>query len=587
MIQLIETILGFCILLAIPTLLYLLLFRDNKTMSILFSIIVGNYILSLYIIALGVAHIFNSMLILILSIITAILICFFKDKLQSIDSVNINRSTIFIVLLFAVFILAIQLIIIYPFTSDTFAKYLPWGRIIANEEVIPAFHLQNNSRYVISLAPLLYTHIALLFSLFGICAENFSVGIPLFFSLATIFLIYAWCREFADENVSLFAMIALLSSILFLMFSPIVMQEAPLLFFATALFYLFFKYIKTRDNLYLVLLSLASSLLILSKESGIVLAILVFLGLLVKSKNKNEIKHISVVFLIFNMISFFWLARNFYYYGNPAFPMLTNIFDGELSQYMEVSKEIVKPFIKRALISPQQFFINIFLYFPAIVFAFIYMYGNRKDFFVQFVFACFIILILVMTLTTPRLLVRYMYPFIGVLAVFAAVEMSKTYDWIFPNILIENKRKIANIMIIILMIAFIMAIKLAPVSFYEYQNGLGEEKNLLNYLQQHEGTKDIRILRGAVAPSSVIWYGNYTIMGPYSLSFIVLNEGKMFYLNETSGYYYTIFNRTGIDYVCYVLDQSVEGHMFTEICNDKEHFELVFNGSEIRLWKVK
>lgn len=580
---------GLSILLIIPVLLYLLLFRDKKSISVLFSIIIGDYILSLYLLVFGITHLFNGALILTLSIITAILIwLIFKDKLPKIDSLKIDRSTIYTVLLFVVFMLAIQLIIIYPFTSDGISKYLPWGNIIAYEHSIPAICLQNSAINIISVLPLLYTHIAFIFSLVGVSAENLSAGVPLFFSAATIFLIYTWSKQYDDKNVPLFAMLALITSISFLTLSPVVLQEAPLLFFATATFYFFFKYIKTRDNIYLILLSAASALMILTKESGLVIATLIFLGLLVKSKNLKEVNYVSIVFILFNVLSLIWMMRNFYYFENPVFPMFANIFGGggELSQYMAVSRQVIEPYLSTIVISPLQFVRGTFITFPAIVFAFIYMYRNRKDFGTQFVFICYIATILVMALTGARLLARYMYPFMGVLVVFAAVEMSKAYDWIFPRFMIQNKRRIAGMLITILMIAFIIVIHFGFVTLYSYQNGFGEHSDVLRYLQQHEGTKDVRIFGDSML-DVVAWYGNYTALTPHHIGFIALNEGKPLYMNETSEYYYEVFKKTGIDYVYDDLDRSWLNQMFTEINNDKEHFELVFNGSEIRLWKVK
>lgn len=585
--QLTGALIGLSILLLISVLLYLLLFRDNKCISVLFSIIIADYILSMYLLICGISHLFYGPLILTLSIITAILIwLIFKDKIPTIDSVKIDRSMILTVLLFAVFILAIQLIITYPFTSDVFGKYLPWARIIANEHNIPPLHLQNNPKYFISVAPLLYTHIALLFSLVGINAEYLTTGVPLFFSAATIFLVYTWSKEYNDKCVPLFAMLALLTSISFLSLSPVVLQEAPILFFATALFYLFFKYVKTRDNLHLLILSAASALLILTKESGLVIATLIFFGLLVKSRSLKEVRYVSLVFILLNILPSIWMMRNFYYFGNPVFPWFAQMFGGELSQYMAVSKQVIGPYISTVVISPQQFVTSTFITFPAIAVAFIYMYRHRMDFETQFVFICYIASILVMAATGSRLLVRYLYPFIGVFAVFAAVEMSKAYNWIFPKNMIQNKRGIAGIVISVLMIAFIIVIHSGLVTLYPYQNGFGEESDMLNYLQLHEGAKDVRIFGDSI-PSAAVWYGNYTPMRPHDASFIVLNNGKIIYLNQTSDYYYIVFKKTKIDYVYDKRDRNWLNKMFTEINNDKEHFELVFNGSEIRLWKVK
>lgn len=585
MIQLIgESLLGLGVLLATPLLLYLLIFRfrDNKTISVLFSVIIGSYILSVYIIIFGMLHLFNGVLILALSLLTTIFIWLIlkRSKLTNIESVDIDRSMILTVLLFAVFIIGLQ-VAGQCFTSDTFGRYLPLGRIIANEHTIPAFHLQNYSEYAISRMPLLYTLIALLFSLFKTNAENLSLGIPLFFTSSTIFLLYAWGKECKDKNVPIFVMIALLLSFSFFLLSPVVLQESILLFFATAMFYLLFKYVKTRENLYLILLSASSALLVLTKSSGIVLSGLVFLALLIKSRNKKEVGHIFSIYLLFNALVLIWFVRNFYYYSNPVFPYLAQLFSGELNHYLELLSPIRKLRISEFYVSPLQFIKDIFRCFPAIIFAFTYMYKNKKSFEVQFVFTSYIATILAMAATAPRLLVRYMYPFIGVLAVFAAIEMSKIYDLVLPKIMIVNKQKIAKIAVVIGIMSLLI-IAMTPSQNSRFDEG----HNLLVYLQQHEGTKDVRIF-GDSGVDELKWYGNYTMITPACLLYIVINNGEPFQLNKSSDCYFDVFKKLNIMYVYDTPNRHAIEQIFIEINNDKEHFELVYNNNGTRLWKVK
>lgn len=589
MIQLIgESLLGLGVLLATPLLLYLVIFRfrNNKSISILFSVIIGSYVLSAYIIIFGLLHLFNGVLILALSLLTAIFIWIVlkKSKLTKVESVDIDRSMILTVLLFAAFIIGLQ-VAGWCFTSDTFGRYLPLGRIIANEHTIPAFHLQNYSEYAISRMPLLYILIAFLFSLFKTNAENLSLGIPLFFTLSTIFLLFAWGKEYKDKNVPFFVMITLLLSLSFFLFSPVVLQESPLLFFATAMFYLLFKYVKTRENLYLILLSASSSLLILTKYSGILLSVLVFLGLLIKSRSKKELGHIFIVFLLFNTLALIWFARNFYYFGNPVFPFFAQLFSGELNHYQELISPFWELYALENYISPLHFIKDMFLYSPAIIFAFIYMYKNKKSFEVQFVFASYIVLIFAMAATFNGSILRerFMYPFMGVLALFAAIEMSKIYDLVLPKFMIINKTKIAKTMVVV----GVASLLLIAVTAYPFVHRFNEGNNLLDYLQQHEGTKDVRIF-GDSEVDELDWYGNYTMIGPcWCLSFIELNNGEPFYLNRSSEYYYGVFKRTGIKYVYDNPKLCAFDQIFIEINNDKKHFEIVYDNNGTRLWKIK
>jgi len=224
---------------------------------------------------------------------------------------------------------------------------------------------------------------------------------------------------------------------------------------------------------------------------------------------------------------------------------------------------------------------DIFLYFPAIIFALIYMYKNRKNFEVQFVLASYIVLILAIAAMAPRLLVRYLYPFMGVLAVFAAVEMSKLYDIVLPGFMKLHKSKMAKIVVIIGIIALLL-IAMRP---HPSPGRDDFENDLLSYLQQREGTKDVRIF-GDSEVDALDWYGNYTMMTPSRLLFRVLNNGEPFYLDRGGEYYFNVFKQADIKYVYDSLRKHVFDQIFIAINDDETHFALVYDKNGIRLWEV-
>ena len=105
-----------------------------------------------------------------------------------------------------------------------------------------------------------------------------------------------------------------------------------------------------------------------------------------------------------------------------------------------------------------------------------------------------------------------------------------------------NKEKIAKAIVIIGIISIIIV----GTQIKSPREEFSQNNEFLIYLQQHEGAKDVRIF-GDYGLQTLVWYGNYTVLDPTSLSLIVLNEGKPFYVNKSSEYYYSVFKKANIE----------------------------------------
>ena len=597
--QFFEPLIGMAAMLIIPLAVYIFIFNKSRNfIHVLFSIAVGEYILFTTMILLGLLHLFYGGLVLTVSVAVSIVIGIaLRAKTKNLrltsgsSSLNLNFF-ILAVALVGFFLIVHELIPL--FASDAIGTYLPWGRIISEEHVIPAFHLQNNPFYVISMPPVIYTAIAFLFSLFNSRSIDLVCGIPLLFSVLSAMMIFGWAKEYIEENkgdndinnnIPLFTVIALMSGFLFVFWSMQVLQEPILLFFATCSFYGLFKYIKTRDDLFLALLAISSAMMILTKYSGIVFALLIFLALIVKSKNRKEFSRIMIFYLIFYIPVFIWLARNFYYFDNPVFPYLSNVFGGQWNEFDRLGAVMMRPDRIKALIPPEQFIKEIFIMIPSIVFSFIYMLRNRKNYDVRVVGASFIVFVGFMVFLAPRLLVRYLYPFLGVFALYAGIEISRIYGRIpFHRLRLSAVRHILPTCVFILLI-------ISTFVFFGFVHHTytpltdNTQQELLQYLQS-TNTGDVRIFTDGGISELLCWYGNYTTLTPSSLSFIMLTNGKHLYFNESSGYYHAVFKDAGIDYVLGTPRKSITDRVFEEISKDSTHFELVFDKNETKLWKV-
>ena len=611
-----HTILAACVLLIIPVAFHLVAFRKSiRFIHILTSILVGNFILAVVSEIAGLAHFFDAKIILTLSLLIGGMIGYWINKKgifcnENITGNNISKTSILLVLGFAIFIFLYQKNTFPPFTPDALAGYLAWARIIVNEGTIPAFHLETNHYYMIYLPPLLYTNIAFLFSFFNEYVDSIPAAIPLLYSCFLVFLITNWGEEYAGRGVPLLILLSLLLSpyAYFLNMGSRVLQEAPLLFFATASFYLLFKYLRTKETLFLVLLSISSALMSLTKYSGLMISATLFCMLIIGTREKKEIPKILLIFSLVHIPSILWAIRSLYFYNNPVYPSFGSIFK---NIYLGPSPIISSGGYQYSF--PEMFTL-FFITFPAFIFTFFYIFRNRKDIEVLYISIFFIVFLIFLKISGARLLVRYLYPFLGIFAIYAGIEMSKLYDKIPVEVLKKKKNAILTIAIMICCIMPIMipspSIHLSDIKSGNFKSVISDINisdlnpmephisneyvnplSVLEYLQTKK-EKDPIILGDGNDINILVWYGNYTALKPGDPSFIVLNNEvnkESFNFSENSTYIYNNLKKMGVDYI-YARPYPREGLdevLFDKINQDPEHFELVYDKNGYRLWKIK
>jgi hypothetical protein len=612
-----HTILAAGVLLIIPVVFHLIAFRKSiRFIHILTSILVGNFILAFVAEIAGLAHFFDAKIILLLSLLIAGVSGYWINKKgifykENITGNNISKTSILLVMGFAIFIFLYQKNTFPPFTPDTFAGYLSWARIIVNEGAIPAFHLETNSYYTIHLPPLLYINIAFLFSLFGEYIGSIAAAIPLIYLCLFVFMITNWGEEYvhAGRGVSLLILLSLLlaPSTNFLYLGSRVLQEAPLLFFATASFYLLFKYLRTKETIFLVLLSISSALMSLTKYSGLMISAILFCMLIIVTRDKKEIQKIFVIFPLIHIPNILWAIRNLYFFNNPVYPAFGSIFKN-----IYLGPAPILPIEWGYQYSFPEMFALLFITFPAFIFTIFYMFRNRRNVEVQYVITCFIIFLVILYISRWRLLVRYLYPFLGIFALYAGIEMSKLYDKISIDVIKKKKKVIITIAIILCCMMSIMiptpGIHLSDIKSGNYKSVMSDlnlsdldprephissetvnKLRVLEYLQNNEKEKDLIII--GYDSDIFIWYGHYTALYPIDSSFIVLNykvNKEPFDFTKNSAYIYNNLKKMDVDYI-YACGPPcpVDEMLFDKINQDPEHFELVYDKNGYRLWKIK
>lgn len=589
-----STVLGIILLLIIPLVFHLSCFKSKKFQDILASLIIGNFILITYIILLSIFHIFYGYLALILSIITAFVLGkIIKLRFKSND---IKFNSIIIAILFGIFIKIIQNITSFLIVGDSHVRYLPWARIISEQHYIPAVYNENLSYYIIHYPPFLQGILANLFSVIN-SSDSVIASIPILFSALTIFLLINWAYEFKNKFTYIFVILSLFLSYRYIMLSQMAITEPILLFFATAGFYFLFKYIKERKISLLVLLALSFSLLVLTKWSGLLISFIVFLALIYKSKDMKERYKIFIIYFLVNIPIIYWMIRNFYYFSNPFHPILANLFDAKwnISKYMPSVPE------SRQV----NLFKELFLKFPASIFALFYMFKKRASFNVRFILITIILFTIFIVLHQEKAWIRYQAPFFGIIALFSGLFLATLYNSKIFDFLKSKRKIILQISSILFIILILLTIQFNLSSRLFPKQDLGQQLDVLNYLQENEENKVSILTQGSWVLS---WYGNYETITPSNNFRLIEDNREIIEYDKDADYYYNIFKKYNIKYVydssSYIknpkytpifeddpyyyqyVNLNITNNIFNSIMSDNR-FELVLQNDGDRLWKVK
>lgn len=585
---------GLIVLLAVPFAFHLTAFRrDIGHLQVLTSALVGEYILTFYLILFGLLHGFGWEQVMAASLGTAALIGRYVRPRGI--KMECTTPTVVFAASFVFFVWIIQRYT-YPAGVSLLADF-PWARLIVREEAIPAFHL-DNIYYAMKKPPLLYTHIALLFSFQGDFMIDITRSISIFYTFFTIFLLMNWSREYG-KHVPLFVLISLFGVWpFFIQNTSWAIEEVPLLFFTTMSFYLLFKHLKTKKDVYLVLLAVSLSLSMLTDIVSYLTFLLMLCALIVKSEERRKT---IVYFFLLSVPVLLWISRNYYFYG--TFPLigqmigLMNKFIGTISTESAATVAIV---VKQD-VSVSYYFQSIkdvgkdiIACCPVFFFAFIHMYRNRKKFEIKFIFLTFVFFAYYIikgghvhydTYRHGGEFIRLMFFFFGVFALYSGIEMSMLYDLLPLKVLKEKKGTILAVLLIFLALYSFGRISTFYTQTDKYD--FNAQKGVLEYLSENRDVNERLRVFGEFSPV-LMWYGDATLIHyPGSPLISILSEGESFEYDRDGAYYYKLFDKIGIDYVYDIPKYDYLDPIFEKINDDKKHFELVYADEKgYRLWKV-
>lgn len=302
--------------------------------------------------------------------------------------------------------------------------YLPWAREIVLRGEIPSELVGVYSR--MPLMPLFYAGI---FSFFGFSHWVIAI-LPFFFATAAALLVYLWLSEKGiSQRYSVFGVLLLLASPIFLETGFHPLQEPFILFFAAAFFY----YLEKKS---FGMAFLSAVLALASKESGIIL--LLPLGrLFIKEKLYLKKPYCYLCLLFFPV--FLWLARNYIIFDNPFFPSLNEFFRGRYYEAISASNYIsglvhdsAKSGIFADLIKVPGSYITSFFSLAALSF-----YGFFKQRKIQYIFLLFLLLFFVIFVESQVSsgFIRYSMPLLPLFAVYAILGLQELKSRIFLSLL--------------------------------------------------------------------------------------------------------------------------------------------------------
>lgn len=603
------TIAGLIVLLIPPAVFHLAAFgRSRKYLHIVISVLVGEFVLTLILLLFGFFHLFYGWLVLVVTVLVAgILGWFIRAKnVSAVSEISLSpRAAGFILLATALFFVIQMPMLIdpttpkmfgirifdaiaakfwfSPFTADSLGAYLPWAREIAESNYIVPFSV-NVGEYTFGYPPLLHTHAGYLLSLFGFNNEAAPAAVPLLFLAATILIIFLWGQQYmqereqehVDETVPLFGLICLLASPIVYGIGIKVLQDPPLMFFTTAAFFMLFNYLKTKQDVFLILTVLSTCMCNLSKYNGLIISLVIFLVLLIKCRTRTDWTKITLLFIFFNIPFICWSIRNFYCFDNPVFPILSGLFRGPYnSPVYEVPIASTGLYLRRTAS-------GVISSLPVLIPAIAYMFKNRNKAEVQIVVSAFMVLLAFVAVSATYPLARYyLFPFLGILTVFAGIEVAAFFE--SNKTLKTQKRRIATLLLIALVIC---------VPFTYFHTVTAEE--CVQWENDENTVKHIPEIRNSIvfvdkgAGPALSWYYNVTQISLVSRQVRVIINGSV-RNNESAEYYYTVFKKLRLNYIYdTVYDDSDDlQYIFEVVDNDTANYTLIYNTKGNRVWKVR
>ncbi|MBN1993487.1 MAG: hypothetical protein JW953_12370 [Anaerolineae bacterium] len=584
---LLNTLLGLIWLLALPLLFHGIAFGYSRRFQhVLVSVLVANTILLTVMIGLGLAGWFYLWSVggTALVLVAALACCrrFFLSPTFN-GGPEINYHHILVLTLFLLFCLGALFIRHYPYHSDTWSKYLGAGAEVAYTGRIPTLDL-TRLELGYSNAPLMMLYNAWEFSLWG-RNDEFSRGIPVFFSTLTLLLLIGWGAEHTSAKAApyLLAGVLIISQAFFRSFIGII-QEPPLLFSVTAMFYWLERYFNGKSLVSYAMLAMAAGLAVLSKFSAPIPVALVLVIALAVQPRRLPVKLLLGV--IATLPALLWLGRNALVWGNPLYPFMVSLFPTHepIRTLSLLGAAMTGDILQIAWVSPLAFIKDMALSFTLAPLAVVIMIRCRKQPLPWIVALAVLLTFLFLVVTGARWLERYFYPYVAVYALYGGLAVIAIVVW--------AQKRIARCLSwpwFALGLALLMAFELGvlylkhPVPYYAEPHHLAVQE----YFQTHapEGNT-VNVL---VYHSFVHWYDQkraYRLTRFWDPDFIFLTN-REFDVSGDGEYLYQKLKQARVDYIYFAPVPNPYPQFWDTIARDDQHFELVLDKFGARIWKLK
>jgi len=253
-------------------------------------------------------------------------------------TIELKNPEIWILISILIAILFFELIVTFntPISFGDEGFHAGMARWISENVEYPTwipFSQTANFKRDVSSPPYLHLLIASFLYLFGF-NEVFIRFLPPFISFLTGLAVFLLGKELYNKKVGFIGSIISVAIPSFVTYSVLIYVDVLVTLFFTMFFLLFVLYIKRGGKKYLVLSGIFGAFSFLTKTTGFVPYIFIFLVFvyeLIKKRNFYEpFKKYFVLFLILILVPSTFLLRNYFYYKNPGcyFPYMDKIFSG-------------------------------------------------------------------------------------------------------------------------------------------------------------------------------------------------------------------------------------------------------------------
>jgi len=320
------------------------------------------------------------------------------------------------------------------FTGDAYSVWLPAARDLVQNGKFPEVEVS----YYFSRMPLFSSLLAGTFVIFKSFNEFLGIWIPFFFTSASLMLIYHWAKERGlNKKLLAFIPFLFLTNIIVEFFgSWNLLQESLILFFGTAFFYYYDRFLSENRKKDLIFLILSLVLACASKISGFFL--LIFIPwLFIRTKNKRELIQYSFLFFVPIIL---WLIRNYFIFDNPVFPSFNSIFKGKYYDGIKQHNlhhalpDEVSGFLNQSFWVLKNYF---WMAYPFILLSFYGFFKKRRYDYIVLILSFFVVkeaFLFTINISSAR----YYYLFLGLFLVYAFLGLKELKSRVFITILVSS-----------------------------------------------------------------------------------------------------------------------------------------------------